>query len=121
MDNRFTDTIAAGESLTAAQFHAIALDDGKLAANGKEAGGILLNKPASGEHASLNVMGVSRYAAGAAVAAGARLTATASGWLVTASSGTYIVGRNLDAAVTSGSIGRGVFNFHGDYSSTSFE
>lgn len=121
MDDRFTQTLAAGENLTGSQFHAIALDDGKVAANGKEAGGILLNKPNTSEHASLNVMGVSRYAAGAAVAAGARLTATTSGWLVTASSGTYVVGRNLGTAVTSGSLGRGVFNFHGDYTSTSFE
>lgn len=120
MDNRFTYTIEAGESLTAAQFHAIALDDGKLAANGKEACGILLNKPASGEHASLCIQGTSRYAAGGAVTKGSRLTVGTSGWLTSAESGHYTVGRAL-TTVTSGSLGLGVFNFTGDYISTSFE
>lgn len=111
MSDPITKTRKAGGDLSNGQYHAVALDDGDFAANGKEAGGILINKPESGEAASLAVIGESRFAAGGAVAAGARLTVSASGWFTACASGYYFVGRNGDAAVTSGSIGKGFFNF----------
>jgi hypothetical protein len=106
-------TIAVTEDLSAstAQFHAIALNDGKLAANGAEASGIIQNKPKNTEAVNIVYAGESRFAAGGAVAVGARLTVTTSGWFITApGSGCFLVGR-AKAAVTSGSIGLGIFNF----------
>lgn len=104
-------TIEAGADLSAGQYHAIALDDGNFAANGGEAGGILINKPKSGEGAKLVYAGQTRFRAGGAVAAGKAVTVSASGWITAAGSGAYIVGRNGDTAVTSGSIGIGLFDF----------
>lgn len=105
-------TVSAGADMNteAFQFHAIALDDGLVAANGGEAGGILQNKPKSGEFATLYYLGESEYRAGAAVVKGARLAVAASGWISTVASGGFSVGRAL-AAVASGGVGRGVFNF----------
>ena len=88
-------TLTAGEDLenftpgTGALFKAVALDDGKFANNGREAGGILV------------------YAVGA----GKRLTVGTSGYFNEAGSGSYVVGRCLDTAVSSGSVGTGAFNF----------
>jgi len=109
---RSLTTISAGEDLntSAFQYHAIALDDGKLAANGRESGGILINKPKSGEGLTLGYQGELKYAAGGAIAKAAKLTVTTSGWFVTAGSGSWICGRAKYAA-TSGSIGTGIFNF----------
>ena len=107
-------TITAGEALPGFQFHAIAMDDGKLAATGKEAGGILnINGALSGDHIPLVISGDMKYRAGLAVAAGARLTVASSGWFTTAASGDWVVGRNGVTAATSGSIGRGIFDFSG--------
>lgn len=106
----FKTTIQALEDLSAYQYHAIALDDGKKAANGKEAGGIILNKPKANEHAELGVIGEFKFRAGEAITAGTRVRVTTNGWFVGADSGYYNVGRAL-VAVTSGSIGRGLFDF----------
>lgn len=103
-------TLKALEALTAAQYHAIAFDDGLLANNGEEASGILLNKPAVNEFASLAVSGESKYAAGASITKGAKLTITTSGWFTTADSNDAIVGEAKET-VTSGSNGVGLFNF----------
>ena len=105
-------TIQALENLNtdAFQYHAIALDDGKLANNGGEAAGIIKNKPKSGEAATIGYIGEMRFAAGLAVSADDGLTVTTSGWFKAAGSGSYIVGR-AKAAVTSGSIGFGIFDF----------
>lgn len=83
---------------------------GVIAANATTALGILQNKPKSGEDASLGFAGRSRYVAGAAVAVGARLTVTTSGYMTTAGSGDDFIGRAL-GAVSSGGIGEGAFNF----------
>ena len=107
-----TTTIQILESSTAAQYHAIAFNDGLLANNGEEASGILLNKPASGEFATLGVSGEIKYAAGAAITKGAKLTVATSGWFTTANSYDAIVGE-AKYTVTSGSIGTGLFSFAG--------
>lgn len=113
----FTWTIAAGEDLddltpgTGDLFKAVALDDGRIAADGREAGGILIYGGRSAEHVTLGYLGVLKFTAGAAVTKGRRLTVAASGYFIEAASGSYAVGRCLDADVSSGAIGTGAFNF----------
>ena len=102
--------VVAGADLSAAQYKAIAIG-GTIAATGVAAMGILQNKPESGEDAQLGWHGRSRYRAGAAVSAGAQLTVTTSGWLITATSGTNVVGKAL-GAVTSGGIGEAIVGFN---------
>ena len=104
-------TKVAGEDLSSApQFIAVNLTDGKAAANAIAAGGILQNKPKSGEHATVFYSGESEFRAGGTITAGQRLTVAASGWLTTPTSGGFSVGKAIDACA-SGSIGRGLFNF----------
>jgi len=113
----FTWTITAGEDLddtsagTGHLFKAVALDDGKLAVNGLEAGGILLYGGRQNEHLTLGYAGVMKFTAAAPVSKGNRLTVTGSGYCTVAASGDYTVGRCLDSAVASGAIGTGAFNF----------
>lgn len=107
---RQATTVTAGEDLSNAQYHAVALDDGKLAVNGEEASGILINKPKAGEPATIAWQGESQYRAGAAVTKGAKLTVATSGWFTTGDSGSYIVGE-AKTTITSGSIGTGLFSF----------
>ncbi|MCK5609665.1 hypothetical protein KAR91_47770 [Candidatus Pacearchaeota archaeon] len=102
--------LAAGADLSASQYKAVVVA-GTIAADGDTAIGIQQNKPAaSGRDLTVGYAGRSRYYAGAAVVAGARLTVTTSGWFTTVVSGGAIVGRAL-AAVSSGGIGEGIFNF----------
>lgn len=104
-------TLTAGEDLSGCQYHAVSLEDGQLAAAGYEASGILLNKPASGQHAQVGLMGIMKYAAGGGThTKGARLSITTSGWIKAAGSGDSLVGTALTTA-TSGSIGVGLFDF----------
>lgn len=91
-------------------YHAIAVADGQLAANPEEATGILLSKPNDGEYCAVGYAGESRYAAGAAISKGNKLTVAASGWFIAATSEDLSVGE-AQGAVTSGSIGTGIFNF----------
>lgn len=107
---RLSTTLQAAEDLSSLQYHAIALDDGKLANNGEEASGILLNKPKSGEHISLGYVGELKFRAGAAISKGDKLVVTTSGWFTTADSDDPVLGE-AKAAVTSGSVGTGLFNF----------
>ena len=109
---RLNTTIKAEEDLntSAFQYHAIALADGLLANNGEEASGILLNKPKSGEFLTLGYQGEMKFAAGGAVAKGDKVTIATSGWFTTADSNDPILGE-AKAAVTSGSVGTGLFNF----------
>lgn len=116
----FTYTDQAKEDLSSYQYHAIALNDGQLAANGYEACGIILNKPENNEHVEIGVIGIFKYRAGGAVSSeGMHLQVNDSGWFTAAASGYYYVGKALET-VTSGSIGRGMFNFaQGIYATTS--
>lgn len=84
--------------------------DGTIAAT-SGAIGILQNAPKSGEEMTVCVDDQSRFVAAAAVAAGARLTVTASGYMITAGSGDIVCGRNLETAVGSGGVGLGIFDF----------
>ena len=105
-----TGKIKAGEALDTHQYFAIALDDGQIANNGHEAGGIILNKAKNNEHVDYGVIGEFKFRAGGAASIGNKLRVTTSGYFVTAASGYYTAGR-AKAAVTSGSIGTGFFNF----------
>lgn len=103
--------IVAGADLSDdEQYKAIAIG-GTIAASGTAAIGILCNKPKSGEDAAVTWWGREKFYAGAAVAAGAQVTVTTSGWFITAGSGDAVVGRNGSSAVASGAIGEGMFNF----------
>jgi hypothetical protein len=104
-------SITAGADLSGSQYFAVSLDDGALSVNGAEAGGILINKPKSGEAATIGVMGFMKFrAGGGTIAKDAWLTVTTSGYCVTAGSGYHLVGKCRES-VTSGSIGTGYFNF----------
>lgn len=113
----FTWTIPAGEDLsdltpvTGVLFKAIALDDGKIAENGKEAGGILLYGGKADERISLGYLGMMKFVAGEDIEKGQRLTVLKDGTFGVAVPGTYAVGRCLDTAVSARTIGTGSFNF----------
>jgi len=106
----FASTLQALEDLRLCQHHAIALDDGKVANNGEESSGILLNKPNTNEHLALAYVGELKFAAGGAIAKGAKITVTTSGWFTTAGSLDPVVGE-CKVAVSSGSFGTGLFSF----------
>jgi len=110
MNRFFTTTVQAGEDLNSHQFLAVCIDDGKVANNGEEATGILLNKPKSGEHATLAYIGEIDFFAGAAISKGNKLTVTTSGYIITADSSDTVVGEAKEA-ITSGSLGTGFFCF----------
>ena len=110
MNQRFSTTIQALEDLSTYQYLAICVDDGKLANNGEEATGILLNKPAINEFATIAYIGEIDFLAGAAVSKGDKLTVATSGYFITADSSDTIVGEAKES-ITSGSIGIGIFAF----------
>ena len=105
------DTIIASVDLSALQYKVVRVT-GDLADNNGEAYGVLQNKPQSGEHATVAISGVMKAYAGAAIAAGASLACTNSGFLITATSGTGVsIGKNKNVAVGSGD----VFTFFGNF------
>lgn len=109
VDNRTVlTTFQAGEDLDGAQYHAIRLVDGKLANNAETASGILMSKPKTNEHGSIAWRGEIKFAAGAAISKGDKVTITTSGWLTTAGSLDTVTGEAKEA-ITSGSIGLGMF------------
>lgn len=115
VSNIYTPCVfTAGEDLDTAGHEgvAIAIADGKVANNGKEATGVLLTKPKSGEHGSMAVAGVVKVRAGGALAAGGRMAAVTSGYFVAAESGYYCNGIALEA-ITSGSLGKALVQFPG--------
>lgn len=103
--------IMATEDLTASQYHAVQIG-GTLSTGATNAMGILQNKPISGQAATTRYFGRSRYFAGGAVTAGARLSVTTSGWITAAGSNELGVGTAM-GTVSSGGIGEGIFNFAG--------
>ncbi len=101
---------------------AIALADGKVANNGQEARGILMSKPAaSGDQGAIGIAGVMKFRAGGAVAVGLTMTVATSGYFTVSASGDWIVGNNGETAVTSGSLGTGIFHFASNYQSSSID
>ena len=113
----FIWTIVAGEDLvdltpsTGHLFKAVALDDGKIAQNGREAGGILLYGCKQYEHLTLGYTGILKFTAGEYIAKGEHLTVRKDGYFHPAGPGEWVVGRCLDSAVLGGRVGTGAFNF----------
>jgi len=102
--------IVATEDLSGGQYKAIDIDGTFAQAAGTPIG-IQQGAAQSGEDATAGYNGRSRYVAGGGtIAAGARLTVANSGFMITATSGTTVFGRAL-AAVSSGGIGEGIFDF----------
>ena len=110
-------TIRAGEDLdnfapgSGALYKAIALDDGKLANNGREAGGLLMYGNKAAELITIGYAGVMKFVAGENITPGAHLTVREGGYFYIAQPGEWIVGRCLDSFVAKGEIGTGAFNF----------
>lgn len=94
---------------TGAQYKALAVG-GTIAPSGTTAIGLLQNKPKSGEGATVLYDGPGKGVAGAAIAAGARLIVTTSGYLITAVGAVIPCGRAL-AACASGATVEGLFDF----------
>lgn len=109
--NNFSSiTIVSGADLSAAQYKAVTYA-GVIAANGNTAAGLLQDDPAAANrHAQVGVQGGMPAYAGAAIALGAQLTVTASGYVITATSGSAVVGKAAEAA-NSGDLFRGQFDF----------
>jgi len=102
------DDLAAG---TGHIYKAVAADDRKIANNGKEAIGVIQQAQVSGNNVALGVSGIQKFTAGGAIGAGVRMTVSTSGYFVAVDSGLHAVGRNLTAAVASGAVGYGIFDF----------
>jgi hypothetical protein len=119
----FEASFIAGEALDTVGHEGIAiqLTDRKVANSGANASGILMShsKPKVNEHGSIGVGGILKFRAGGAIGAGARVTVTTSGYFTVVVSGGEIVGRAFEA-VTSGSIGTGIFSFIGSPKVTSW-
>ena len=96
---------------------AVSGQTGDIAANGKVASGILTYCTASGNHdATYGDAGKIKYTAGAAItSADMQLTVAASGYVTTADSGDWIIGRSIGDSVASGALGIGHFNFATPY------
>ncbi len=105
-----TIPIVAGAALGTFQWRALAIA-GTLA-TGVNARGIVQNAPDNGEAASIAFAGRSKFVAGGGtIAVGAKLACSSGGFMITATSGASVVGFCENTAVTSGSIGHGVFDF----------
>lgn len=101
--------ITAGADLSGAQYKAVAVG-GTISANNTATYGILQNKPQNGEQGSAMIAGRTRYVAGAAVSAGAKLMVTTSGYMITVTSGSLPCGTAIFAA-NSGSTSQAFVNF----------
>jgi redox-sensitive bicupin YhaK (pirin superfamily) len=107
MQSRDTRSFVAGESLAAAQFHFVTLEnDGTVDladADAENCIGVLLNAPASGEAATVAISGKVMVEAGGVIAAGAEVVTNTAGEAVTltaSSSATAVtMGYALEAAV----------------------
>ncbi len=99
MSNKTYLSMVANEDLSTAQYKIVNVDGDngvKLrVAAGAGSLGVLDNKPKSGEHATVVVMGLTRAFAGATVTAGQFVTSTASGTFTNATSGQYIMGKSI--------------------------
>lgn len=103
--------ITAGADLSAQQYKVVTVS-GTIAATNATALGVLQNKPKSGEHANVAYAGHLKAYAGAAVAAGAEVVVTTSGYLITnATSTSGIVGKAITAAASGALV-----EFVGDFS-----
>jgi hypothetical protein len=98
----------AGADLRTAQYKAVKINSSGqavLAAAGDFAIGILQNKPNTGEAATIQIHGISKASADAAITAGVRVTPSADGQLVTSTVATdNTIGVALEGAGAAGVI-----------------
>lgn len=96
----------AAADLSAKQFYLVAMSSTgwNVAGAGTYPDGVLQNKPASGAQCDVMVDGISKVVASAAIAKGARVSSTAAGKAVTASTNDYTIGVALQAASADGDI-----------------
>lgn len=83
---------------------------GTLIAGVLEAKGLLQTRSDSGDDATMRIFGRARFIAGGTVTRGDRLQVASGGFCTTAASGDTSFGY-AETTITSGSVGRGVFNF----------
>lgn len=95
-------TNAAAADLSAKQYTFVKVTGARAVnsatALGERTYGVLQNKPLAGDPAVVRRVGVSLVKASAAIAAGAKVTTTATGLAVTAAATQHIVGTALEAA-----------------------
>lgn len=104
-------TVQAGADFrVAGMLHKAVTFGGVIAAAGSGTG-LAKSQPNSGQSLNIGFQGHMKGYAGAAISAGARVSNTASGWLIAAVSGSLpVVGRAVEAA-NSGDLFSGVFDF----------
>jgi len=99
----------AATDLRAYQWRAINIG-GTLGGASLTSHGLLYTKPNSGEDGTIICDGRSKFVAGGSVSKGDRLAVAANGYLTAAGSGDTSVGF-AETSTTSGSVGRGYFDF----------
>lgn len=111
-DMKKTTLVAANDFRVAgALYKAVDVDGDFSSAGGATGIGLAQSQPNSGQHLAVGYSGIMKAYAGAAISAGAKLTTAASGFIVTATSGsTAAVGTALEAAA-SGDLFRAIFDF----------
>ena len=103
-------TLVANADLSTSQYHAIEAADASgearaaLAGNGEDIIGVLQNKPASGEAATIAISGVTKAVAAGVIAAGGDVAVDANGEFVPAATGDVIVGVNVGLTTAAGDI-----------------
>lgn len=102
--------VAAQSDLSASVGLAVDFSAGTVVNTSQLASGIVVAGTTSGGTTKAKAMGKIPYLAGAAVTAGKSLKVGAAGYLFDAGSGDSLVGRAV-AAVSSGQLGTGMFNF----------
>ena len=108
-------TLLAGADLSDKQYHAVKLNSSGAvivaAALTDACLGVLQNNPVAGQPCEIMSNGVTKYKAGAAVAAGAALSCGADGRPITAAgAGTPVIGVNLEAVSTANHLGSALIN-----------
>ena len=108
----WTWTFTTKNDLSSGEGFAVNAETGDFAADGQAAQGILVIGADSGDTATYAYNGRSNYKAGIAVSSvGTLLSVTASGYMIPADSGYWVVGKHYGSDVASGGTGTGLFNF----------
>lgn len=107
--NELQIPITTDTDLRGHQYKAVDIG-GTLAIRTWDSAGLVQTRCDSGEEGSILLQGRSRFVAGGAITRGARVQVTSGGFCTAAASGDLSCGI-AEITVTSGSVGRGVFNF----------
>ena len=107
MSEELVHTINAAASLVNQQYHIMRISGANQCnvssqATDSDMCGVLLNKPGSGEGASIKALGLGKVVAGAAITAGDHLTCNGSGRGITVTSGSMALGQALETAGADG-------------------